>query len=71
MTRHRKPANVLIGFKSEDAWFDYRLEHDPRFLHQIELARASLRAGKGLSLEQVDADDEGAEQALAPDESGQ
>ena len=30
ITRHGKPAGVLIGFGSEDDWFDYRLEHDPR-----------------------------------------
>jgi len=27
-----QPAGVLIGFESEEDWFDYRLEHDPRFL---------------------------------------
>jgi prevent-host-death family protein len=26
ITRHEKPAGVLIGFKSEDDWFEYRLE---------------------------------------------
>ena len=31
ITRHGKPAGVLIGFESEEDWFDYRLEHDPRF----------------------------------------
>jgi len=36
ITRHGKPAGVLIGFKSEDDWLDYRLEHDPRFLRRIE-----------------------------------
>ena len=25
ITRHGKPAGVLIGFKSEDEWFEYRL----------------------------------------------
>jgi len=25
ITRHGKPAGVLIGFESEDDWFDYRL----------------------------------------------
>jgi len=30
ITRHGKPAGVLIGFASEDDWLDYRLEHDPR-----------------------------------------
>jgi prevent-host-death family protein len=54
ITRHGKPAGVLIGFESEDDWFDYRLENDPRFLRRIEQARASLRAGRGVKLEDVD-----------------
>ncbi|MFG3593801.1 type II toxin-antitoxin system Phd/YefM family antitoxin [Bradyrhizobium sp. RDI18] len=29
ITRHGKPAGVLIGFESEEDWFEYRLEHDP------------------------------------------
>ncbi|HEX5279113.1 MAG TPA: type II toxin-antitoxin system Phd/YefM family antitoxin [Micropepsaceae bacterium] len=29
ITRHGKPAGVLIGFETDDDWFDYRLEHDP------------------------------------------
>jgi prevent-host-death family protein len=53
ITRHGKPAGVLIGFADEDDWFDYRLEHDPRFLERIEHARQSLRAGKGERLEDV------------------
>jgi prevent-host-death family protein len=53
ITRHGKPAGVLIGFASEDEWFDYRLEHDPRFLQRIEQARRSLRAGRGIKLEDV------------------
>lgn len=53
ITRHGKPAGVLIGFKSEDDWFDYRLEHDERFLRRIESARKSLRAGRGVRLEDV------------------
>jgi prevent-host-death family protein len=53
ITRHGKPAGVLIGFKSEDDWFDYRLENDPRFLRRIESARRSLRAGRGVRLEDV------------------
>jgi prevent-host-death family protein len=53
ITRHGKPAGVLIGFESEDDWFDYRLESDPRFLERIEKARASLRAGRGVRLEDV------------------
>ena len=53
ITRHGKPAGVLIGFESGDAWFDYRLENDPRFLRRIGKARASLRAGRRLRLEDV------------------
>jgi len=56
ITRHGKPAGVLIGFDSEDDWFDYRLETDPRFLRRIEKARASLRAGRGVRLEDVPSD---------------
>jgi prevent-host-death family protein len=54
ITRHGKPAGILIGFASEDDWFDYRLEHDPRFLARIERARQSLRDGKGVNLEDVE-----------------
>jgi prevent-host-death family protein len=54
ITRHGKPAGVLIGFESEDDWFDYRLETDPRFLQRIESARTSLRAGRGVRLEDID-----------------
>lgn len=53
ITRHGKPAGVLIGFESEDDWFDYKLETDPRFLERIERARKSLRAGRGIRLEDV------------------
>ena len=51
ITRHGKPAGVLIGFASDDDWFDYRLENDPRFLKRIADARGSLRAGKGIELD--------------------
>ncbi len=54
ITRHGKPAGVLIGFESEDDWFDYRLENDPRFLRRIEQARGSLRAGRGTRLKDLD-----------------
>ena len=56
ITRHGKPAGVLIGFESEDDWFEYRLEHDPRFLHRIEQARNSLRTGRGVKLEDIESD---------------
>lgn len=53
ITRHGKPAGVLIGFESEDDWFDYKLENDPRFLQRIEQARKSLRTGRATRLEDV------------------
>jgi prevent-host-death family protein len=54
ITRHGKPAGILVGFASEEDWFEYRLEHDPRFLQRIERARQSLRAGQGARLEDVE-----------------
>jgi prevent-host-death family protein len=56
ITRHGKPAGVLIGFETEDDWFEYRLDTDPRFLRRIEAARASIRAGRGIRLEDVDSE---------------
>lgn len=56
ITRHGKPAGVLIGFESEEDWFDYRLERDPRFLQRVERARDNLRAGRGVRLEDLDTD---------------
>ncbi len=53
ITRHGKPAGVLIGFEDEEDWFDYRLENDPRFLKRIEQARKSLRSGAGIKIEDV------------------
>lgn len=54
ITRHGRPAGILIGFASEDDWFDYRLQKDPRFLERIEKARKSLREGRGTRLEDVE-----------------
>jgi prevent-host-death family protein len=54
ITRHGKPAGILIGFRSEDDWFEYRLENDPRFLRRVQLARRSLKGGLGTRLEDID-----------------
>jgi prevent-host-death family protein len=51
--RHGKPAGVLVGFASEDDWFDYRLEHDPAFLARISAARKSLAEGMGTRVEEL------------------
>jgi prevent-host-death family protein len=56
ITRHGRPAGILIGFESEEDWFEYRLENDPRFLRRVEQARDSLQAGRGVRLEDVESD---------------
>lgn len=53
ITKRGKPAGVLVGFATEDEWFDYELERDPRFLKRIAQARQSLRAGKGIKIEDL------------------
>lgn len=53
ITRHGKPAGVLIGFESDDDWFEYRLENDPAFQQRIVAARESLNARRGVRLEDV------------------
>ena len=53
ITRHGKPAGVLIGFESDDDWFDFRLENDPRFLERIARSRESARAGRTTKLEDL------------------
>lgn len=53
ITRRGKPAAVLIGFKSEDDWFDYWLENDPRFLNRVARARASIRGATRFRLDQL------------------
>lgn len=53
ITRHGRPAGILVGFASEDEWFEYQLENDPRFLKRIEQARASLGSGRGMRLEDL------------------
>lgn len=54
ITRHGKPAGILLGFATEDDWFDYKLEHDPRFLGRIERARQSVRGGRGVRIEDLE-----------------
>jgi PHD/YefM family antitoxin component YafN of YafNO toxin-antitoxin module len=54
ITRHGKPAGLLVGFKSEEDWFEYQLEQNPEFLRRVAAARESLRRGEGVSLEDLD-----------------
>ncbi len=53
ITRHGKPAGVLVGFESEEDWLDYRLEHHPGFLNRVARAREALVAGRGVRLEDL------------------
>ena len=53
ITRHGRPAGVLIGFATDEEWFEYRLEHDPRFLARVQQARNHIAAGRGIKLEDV------------------
>jgi PHD/YefM family antitoxin component YafN of YafNO toxin-antitoxin module len=54
ITRHGKPAGVLIGFESEEDWFEYRLENHPEFQKRIATARRALRQGRGVPLEDLE-----------------
>ena len=53
ITRHGKPAGVLIGFENDEDWFDYRLEHHPEFIERVAEARRALRDGRGIRLEDL------------------
>ncbi|MGH7573633.1 MAG: type II toxin-antitoxin system prevent-host-death family antitoxin [Longimicrobiales bacterium] len=53
ITRHGKPAGVLIGFDSEEDWFEYQLERNPAFLSRVAVAREALRRGRGVRLEDL------------------
>ena len=53
ITRHGKAAGLLIGFESEDDWFEYRLEHHPEFLRRVAEAREALYRGRGVRLEDL------------------
>ena len=53
ITRHGKAAGILTGFASDDDWFDYRLENDPRFLNRVERAREQFRKKRGMRIEDI------------------
>jgi len=53
ITRHGKPAAVVIGFHDDDDWFDYRLEHDKKFLRKIAEARAEIQKGQYVTLDEL------------------
>ena len=53
IARHGKPAAVVIGFRDEDDWFDYKIEHDERFFRRIAKAREEIRKGEYITLDEL------------------
>jgi prevent-host-death family protein len=54
ITRHGRPAAIVIGFANEDEWIEYRLLNDEKFLQSIERARTDIREGRFTKLEDLD-----------------
>ena len=48
ITRHGRPAGVVIGLEADEDWFEYRSEDHPEFLTRVAGARQAPRAGKSL-----------------------
>ena len=53
ITRHGKPAAIVIGFHDEDDWFDYKIEHDEKFFNKITKARDEIKKGQYISLDKL------------------
>ncbi len=53
ITRHGRPAAVVIGFHDEEDWFDYKLEHDEKFLRKIARAREEISKGRYVTLNEL------------------
>jgi prevent-host-death family protein len=53
ITRHGVPAGILIGFEDPEAWWEELLLRDPRFRARVAEARGSLRAGRGIRIEDL------------------
>lgn len=56
VTRHGRPAAIIIGFADEDDWIDYRLEHDERFIQRMAESRAQAASGHWRTLDDIEAD---------------
>ena len=53
ITRHGRPAAIVIGFSDEDDWIEYRLLNDEKFLTSIKSARENIKKGQGIRLEDL------------------
>jgi prevent-host-death family protein len=54
ITRHGRPAAIVIGFANEEDWIEYRLLHDEKFLRSIDRARADIKEGRFTKLGDLD-----------------
>ncbi|MCI0388711.1 MAG: prevent-host-death protein [Acidobacteria bacterium] len=54
ITEGGQALGLLIRFDSDEDLEDFLFEHSPDFIRQIAAARASIAAGKGVPLEEVD-----------------
>lgn len=53
ITRHGRPAAIVIGFANDEDWLEYRLAHDEQFLASVESARENIKAGRFTRLEDL------------------
>jgi prevent-host-death family protein len=51
VTVHGRPAAVIIGFKDEDDWLEYRLLADKKFLARVAESRSQYKKGRYRTLE--------------------
>jgi antitoxin (DNA-binding transcriptional repressor) of toxin-antitoxin stability system len=59
--RQGRPAAVIHALSDEDDLHDYRVEHDPRFLHRVTASRQSAKEGRVKTLDQIEAEEAGRE----------
>jgi len=62
ITRHGKPAGVLVGFASDDDWFDYQLEKRPAVPSSHRARTHKPAAGQGSQARRRLKDEKNAEQ---------
>jgi prevent-host-death family protein len=51
VTVHGRPAAVILGFKDEDEWLEYRLLADEQFLALVAESRSQYKEGRYKTLE--------------------
>jgi prevent-host-death family protein len=51
VTVHGRPAAVILGFKDEDDWPEYRLLADEEFLARVAESRSQYKQGNYTTLE--------------------